>query len=60
MNDGNLVNHQVGLVDAYRAFLDYQNAGGKVGELMAQANHPNRKGHTLVAQGLQEWFGLER
>ena len=31
-------------------------AGGKLDDLMSQVNHPNRKGHELVANELQSWF----
>jgi lysophospholipase L1-like esterase len=48
--------YHVGLVDSLAAFKDYEKAGGRIPDLMAQANHPNRKGHELVAKALLEWF----
>ena len=46
----------VGLVDSLAAFNDYVKAGGKLEDLMAQVNHPNRKGHDLVTRELLKWF----
>ncbi len=43
----------VGLVDSLAAF---QNAGVPLAELMSQVNHPNGKGHELVARELLRWF----
>jgi lysophospholipase L1-like esterase len=48
--------YQVGLVDSLEAFKQYQRGGGKLDTLMAQPNHPNRKGHELVAAELLKWF----
>jgi len=48
--------HHVGLVDSLAAFQDYVKGGGQLQDLMSQGNHPNRKGHDLVARGLLEWF----
>lgn len=43
----------VGLVDSFAAF---KNASVPLDSLMSQINHPNRKGHELVAAKLLEWF----
>lgn len=48
--------NQVGLVDSLAAFQQFARAGGDVATLMAQGNHPNGKGHELVARALLEWF----
>lgn len=48
-------NH-VGLVDSLAAFQQYIHKGGTLRELMSQSNHPNRKGHALVAESLLLWF----
>jgi hypothetical protein len=37
----------VGLVDSLTVFKEYG---------LAQVNHPNRKGHEMVAKALVEWF----
>ena len=49
--------YQVGLVDSLATFKKYLHDGGKLEEVMSQGNHPNRKGHELVAAELAEWFG---
>jgi len=48
--------HDVALVDSLAAARAYVEGGGKLKDLMSQRNHPNRKGHELVAKGLLEWF----
>jgi arylsulfatase A-like enzyme/lysophospholipase L1-like esterase len=48
--------HQVGLVDSYGCFVDYLQRTGDYKEIMSQGNHPNRRGHTLVAEQLTRWF----
>ena len=47
---------EVGLVDSFSAFHDAVASGTQLGSLMAQVNHPNRKGHELVASELLKWF----
>jgi len=51
--------YQVGLVDSLEAFRTTIRASVRLEELMAQANHPNRKGHQLVADELLKWFPIE-
>jgi len=46
----------VGLVDSLAEFKDYVNKGQKLEDLMAQFNHPNRKGHDLVAAAAAKRF----
>ena len=48
--------YHTGLVDSLAAFQDYIRQGGKLANLMAQVNHPNRQGHELVAAQLLKWF----
>jgi acyl-CoA thioesterase I len=48
--------YQVGLVDSFEAYHQYLKDGGKVDDLLTQYNHPNRKGHDLVAAELLTWF----
>jgi len=48
--------HQIGIVDSLALFKAYMNEGNSLEELMSQINHPNRKGHDLVADALLEWF----
>ena len=46
----------MGLVDSLALFKEHIAGGGKLEELMAQGNHPNRRGHDLVAAALGRWF----
>lgn len=48
--------YHVGLVDSLARFKAYAAGGGKLGDLMAQPNHPNGRGHALVAAELLPWF----
>jgi hypothetical protein len=48
--------YHVGLVDSLATFLNVVHTGGKLADLMAQVNHPDRKGHELVAAELLKWF----
>jgi lysophospholipase L1-like esterase len=48
--------YHCGLVDSYALFAGYIRKGGKLQDLMSQVNHPNRKGHDLVAAAVLEWF----
>ena len=50
--------YHVGLVDSLAAFLNVVHTGGKLADLMAQVNHPDRKGHELVAAELLKWFPI--
>ena len=46
----------VGLADSMAAFRARLSAGDQLKDLMAQVNHPNRKGHDLVVEELLKWF----
>jgi acyl-CoA thioesterase I len=48
--------YNVGLVDSLALFQQHVHNGGKLEEIMSQVNHPNRKGHDLVAASLLSWF----
>jgi len=58
--------YDVGLADSFAAFQAYSEDQEPLGkkqlkkerleQLMTQVNHPNRKGHDLVAERLLEWF----
>jgi lysophospholipase L1-like esterase len=48
--------YSIGLADSNAAFIRYCGNGGNMCDLMATGNHPNRKGHELVAQELMTWF----
>ena len=48
--------YEVGVVDSFALFENYVNSGGDLFDLLSWANHPNRKGHQLVADELLRWF----
>jgi len=48
--------YHVGLADSLAAFQKFVHNSGKLSNLMAQVNHPNRQGHELVAAELLNWF----
>jgi lysophospholipase L1-like esterase len=47
---------RAGLVDSLELFKAQIDSGQALGDFMAQANHPNRQGHELVAAELAKWF----
>lgn len=48
--------YRVGLVDSLAEFQACVKGGGQLRDLMSQGNHPNRRGHDLVARKLLDWF----
>ena len=48
--------NQVGLVDSYQAFEFLYSDGKQLKEYMSQVNHPNGKGHQLIANEIIKWF----
>ncbi len=50
--------YHVGLVDSLRAFLAYLQSSGDLTDLLSWPNHPNRKGHELVATELLRYFPI--
>ncbi len=48
--------HQVGLVDPFVLFQKIAKEEGSVEEYMSHVNHPNRKGHDLIAEEIVKWF----
>jgi CheY-like chemotaxis protein len=48
--------YKTGLVDSYAAFQQRISAGGVLSDYMSQVNHPNEKGHQLVADGIMKYF----
>jgi GH43 family beta-xylosidase/lysophospholipase L1-like esterase len=45
-----------GLVDSLARFQAELARGTRLDDLLSQINHPNARGHQLVAAALQEWF----
>lgn len=48
--------HGVGLVDSYALFKAKVMAGDTLAHYMSQSNHPNAKGHALIAEGIFQYF----
>lgn len=48
--------HQVGLVDSYMAFEFLYARKKKLKKYMSQVNHPNKKGHELIANEIIKYF----
>jgi lysophospholipase L1-like esterase len=48
----------VGLADANAAFERHVTGGGAPEDLLSWPNHPNARGHALVADELMRWFPL--
>jgi acyl-CoA thioesterase I len=48
--------YHVGLVDSLAQFKGKIKEGDELTALMSQGNHPNRKGHELVAAAALKWF----
>lgn len=48
--------YNVGLVDSFLAFQNAVDAGEKLEGLMSQSNHPNAKGHKVIADRLMRFF----
>lgn len=47
--------HELGLADSFAVFHEYLKSG-ELSELLSSSNHPNRRGHELVAEELLRWF----
>jgi len=48
--------YQIGLVNSYGAFYDLAKSGKNLKDYMAQSNHPNKKGHQVIADKIMDWF----
>jgi len=48
--------YYVGLIDSYEAFRQLALQGKNLKEYMSQSNHPNEKGHRVVAELIAPWF----
>lgn len=48
--------HETGLVDSFGCFQAELARGTPLEALLSQVNHPNLRGHELVAQALLQWF----
>lgn len=50
--------YEVGLVDSFALYENYVASGGDLSDLLSWPNHPNRKGHQIVADELLRWFPI--
>ncbi|WWC84812.1 hypothetical protein PIECOFPK_02554 [Mycovorax composti] len=48
--------YKIGLVDSYAAFRELALSGKNINEYMAQSNHPNQKGHEIIAEQIISFF----
>lgn len=48
--------YKVGLVDSYIIFKKMKQNGSNLADYMAQNNHPNERGHQVVATEISKWF----
>ena len=48
--------YQVGLADPFARFQEIAKLKGSVKDYMSHINHPNEKGHDLIAEELFKWF----
>jgi hypothetical protein len=48
--------YKVGLVDSYLVFKKMKQNGTNLADYMAQNNHPNERGHQVVAIEISKWF----
>jgi hypothetical protein len=46
----------LGLVDSYSLFRQKVVDGESIVNYMSQVNHPNEKGHGLIAEGIMRYF----
>ncbi|HWB91280.1 MAG TPA: SGNH/GDSL hydrolase family protein [Puia sp.] len=46
----------IGLADSYSRFKQVEAQKGDIHEYMAQSNHPNRKGHQMIAEEILKYF----
>lgn len=48
--------YHIGLVDSYALFKEMAERGINIKDYMSQNNHPNEKGHRIVADEIMTWF----
>jgi acyl-CoA thioesterase-1 len=47
---------ELALADSDLSYGKYLGQGGNILDLLSQGNHPNRKGHAIIAQDIIRWF----
>ncbi|HVW62053.1 MAG TPA: hypothetical protein VHC48_18515, partial [Puia sp.] len=48
--------YHTGLADPFKAFQEIAKHGGKIRDYMSHVNHPNKKGHEIIADAIIKWF----
>lgn len=48
--------YHTGLVDSFKSFQEIINHGGDIRDYMSHVNHPNKKGHEIIADEIIKWF----
>lgn len=48
--------YKIGVVDSFGIFKQAAGEGKDIKDYMAQSNHPNEKGHQLIADGIMQYF----
>lgn len=48
--------YHVGLVDSFKDFQDIIRKGENIKDYMSHVNHPNKKGHEIIADEIIKWF----
>lgn len=48
--------YNIAIVDSYQVFKKRKAEGEELKLYMAQSNHPNEKGHKLIADEIMHWF----
>ena len=51
--------YSVGLIDSYQIFQKKARAGERIADFMSQSNHPNKKGHAMIAKEIQAYFSKQ-
>lgn len=50
--------YRVGMADSLTAFEGHVRASGDLTDLLSWSNHPNRRGHEIVATEMLRWFAI--
>ena len=48
--------YHIGLADPFMLFQKIIKDGGKIADYMSSVNHPNKKGHEIIADEIMKWF----
>lgn len=48
--------YKTGIVDSFLLFQEKIKAGEKLADYMSHVNHPNKRGHEMIAEEIMKWF----